>query len=588
MFMMKQKNIKHLLMDGSMIILIMLAQSAFARGGGDRGGRTEGGGFSERPQISQSSSQFTGVRQNVMGTRQNVMDTRENVMGTREHVYSAPRTVIEPQIRENSFQPARESRRFIRDSRISSPETRQSRSTFSSDRISREDLGSRMNVRDQSDTERRTERGSNNLSPSSIASERRNAGISQRESAITAREFQRPAENDPIRTNTGGNIMVFSPDRSSARSGISHRNETTKRDSQFKSIGRSTTLNHENIGLNVVNSISPRDTIQRSSSWSGTRDNFSHNQIDGHFRDGHFINAHRHEFVFHDRDHDDFICHRIVTPDFFFTASFGFGSWRTSCSIYPYYHRGFLFVNPCGYWPGYTYRRYYWYGCYPYYWYGYNPIPYGYDYSYGGDTYNYYTYNYGSDSNTASQPSGNYDNSQVQVQPPVPKTSADEYFDQGVKAFGSDDYKTAIAKFADATRLSPDDKVLPFAYSQAFLANGDYEAAAIELRAALAKVDSVSQGVFYPRGLYSSDDVLLKQIDTLSEKASQNPQDANLQLLLGYQQLGIGELDKAAEPLKNASLDSLNGDAAKALMQLLSKLQSAETTAAAPASEPSK
>ena len=93
------------------------------------------------------------------------------------------------------------------------------------------------------------------------------------------------------------------------------------------------------------------------------------------------------------------------------------------------------------------------------------------------------------------------------------------------------------------------------------------------LRAAVAKVNPVTEGVFYPRGLYSSDDVLLKQVDDLSETANQNKQDTDLQFLLGYQYLGLGELDKAAEPLKNASFDSLNGPPANALLQLLDKLQ---------------
>jgi tetratricopeptide (TPR) repeat protein len=161
-------------------------------------------------------------------------------------------------------------------------------------------------------------------------------------------------------------------------------------------------------------------------------------------------------------------------------------------------------------------------------------------------------------------------------QQPAPETSADQYFDEGVTAFGADDYNTAVAKFALANKTATDDKVLPFAYSQAFLATGDYKSAVQVLRAALAKVNPVTEGVFYPRGLYSSDDILLKQVDDLSVKTNQNPQDTDLQLLLGYQYLGLGELDKAAVPLKNATIDSLNGPPANALLQLLDKLQATQ------------
>jgi tetratricopeptide (TPR) repeat protein len=223
------------------------------------------------------------------------------------------------------------------------------------------------------------------------------------------------------------------------------------------------------------------------------------------------------------------------------------------------------------------YARYYWYGCYPYYWYGYNPVP----YQYGNDTYNYYTYNYyGSDSSGPVSGSDLGDIADYQAEQPEPATTADEYFDAGVKAFEAGDFKTAVAKFALARQLAPDDKVLIFAHSQAYFAVGDYNAAAQVLRAALAKVKPLTEGVFYPRGLYSSDDILFGQIDELSVKANQDQQDTDLQLLLGYQWLGIGELDKAAEPLENAGLDSLNGPPANALLELLEELQRARTTEA--------
>jgi hypothetical protein len=250
--------------------------------------------------------------------------------------------------------------------------------------------------------------------------------------------------------------------------------------------------------------------------------------------------------------------------------------------------------------------RYYWYGYHPYIWHGYYPIP----YEVQGDTYNYYTYNYYSnnDTGTTAQPGqyytynyyyDNYDGTTAQpsqtenyitpvdsntfadvreklarqAQQPDQQTLTDTYFEEGVKAFEANDYTAAALKFANAIELAPDDMILPFAYAQVLLANEQYTQAAEVLRAALAKVSPQKEGVFYPRGLYSNDDILFEQIDRLAEKARLYTFDADLQLLLGYQLLGIGKLDEAVEPLHNAGQDLQNAAAATVLLNLLEKIK---------------
>ena len=79
--------------------------------------------------------------------------------------------------------------------------------------------------------------------------------------------------------------------------------------------------------------------------------------------------------------------------------------------------------------------------------------------------------------------------------------------------------------------------------------------------------------MFYPRGLYTNDDVLFEQIDRLDEKAKLYSFDADLQLLLGYQLLGIGEIDQAVEPLRLASQDLENAAAAAVLLNVLEKVR---------------
>jgi len=271
---------------------------------------------------------------------------------------------------------------------------------------------------------------------------------------------------------------------------------------------------------------------------------------------------------------------------------YSFGPWSTFRYFYPYYHRKYLFVSLGGYWPlSYRYRRYYWYGYHPYTWYGYYPIA----REVQGDTYNYYTYNYYNDDNAVASVSGPVIDgitpvdhntfadvreklAQQAAEEPGEVTLADTYFEEAVKAFEADNYEVAIEKFGEAMALAPDDIILPFAYSQALFAKEQYSEAAEVLRGTLANVSPDKEGVFYPRGLYSDDDGLFEQINRLAEKAELYSFDADLQLLLGYQLLGIGKLDEAVEPLQRASRDMENAVAATTLLNVLEKIRTTDGT----------
>jgi len=272
---------------------------------------------------------------------------------------------------------------------------------------------------------------------------------------------------------------------------------------------------------------------------------------------------------------------------------YSFGPWSTFRYFYPYYHRKYLFVSLGGYWPlSYRYRRYYWYGYHPYTWYGYYPIA----REVQGDTYNYYTYNYYNDDNAVASVSGPVIDgitpvdhntfadvreklAQQAAEEPGEVTLADTYFEEAVKAFEADNYEVAIEKFGEAMALAPDDIILPFAYSQALFAKEQYSEAAEVLRGTLANVSPDKEGVFYPRGLYSDDDGLFEQINRLAEKAELYSFDADLQLLLGYQLLGIGKLDEAVEPLQRASRDRENAVAATTLLNVLEKIRTENSKA---------
>lgn len=227
-----------------------------------------------------------------------------------------------------------------------------------------------------------------------------------------------------------------------------------------------------------------------------------------------------------------------------------------------------------GYWPlSYRYRRYYWYGYHPYYWCGYYPIA----REVPTSSYNYYTYNYyNGDSAYQQQPVTErvvYEQLGKQPAEPDEVTLVDTYFEEAVKGFEAGNYDKAVEKFGRAMELVPDDMVLPFAYSQALMASRQYSKAAEVLRAALAKSRPDKEGVFYPRGLYPKEEVLIEQIDDLAEKAELFSSDADLQLLLGYQLLGIGRVDQALSPLMFASKDMVNAEAAGVLLKLLEKIK---------------
>lgn len=246
---------------------------------------------------------------------------------------------------------------------------------------------------------------------------------------------------------------------------------------------------------------------------------------------------------------------------------------------YPAYHRRFIFVSIGGYWPSwYRYHRYYWYGCHPYYWYGpdivYYPVSSGNTYN----TYNYYYNDAPAQTTTASVPyyelgKPKPTEAEKPVDEPQFQTAADLCFEHAVELFGSGRYEDAAAQFREAVILSPEDIILPFTYSQALFAAGDYAMAASVLRAAIDKIPNDQLTIYYPRGLYTDEKVLTAQIEKLQADAAKEPFNADHQLLLGYQYMGLGDLDKARGPLTAAAQSPSNEAAVAKLLELAAKLE---------------
>ncbi len=257
-------------------------------------------------------------------------------------------------------------------------------------------------------------------------------------------------------------------------------------------------------------------------------------------------------------------------------------NWWGFTYYYPSYHRKYVFVSLGGCWPSYRYRRYYWYGVHPYYWYGADVIP----ASTYSDYNTYNTYNTYSTPETSQPltpaetitvPDANYSRNKqtAPVDAPEFETAADLCFDHAVKVFEAGKYDEAVLQFREAVRLSPDDVVLPFTYAQALFAAGDYAMAASVLREVIAKIPASEPTVYYPRGLYCDEAVLKAQIAALEKAIANEPFSTDYQLLLGYQYLGLNELEKAAGPLSEAAKNPANADAAGKLTDLAATLENA-------------
>jgi hypothetical protein len=274
--------------------------------------------------------------------------------------------------------------------------------------------------------------------------------------------------------------------------------------------------------------------------------------------------------------------HRVVRPKYPHLIRYRRGPYFTFRYFHPRHHRKYVFVSLGGYWPWhYNYLRYYWYGYHPYRWYGYNPVVYQIE----GGTYNYYTYDDSGNAVATLTPGGNIrpvdENTFADVRSrlaeqaakePGQLTLADRYFENAVEAFAAADYASAANKLAEAFNIESDDLVLPFAYVQALFADRQYTQAAASLREALGRLGPDQKDVFFPRGLYSSDDILFEQIGRLAERAERDSSNTDLQLLLGYQLLGAGKFDRAAEQLRQIPDNSKNAEPAAMLLELLERI----------------
>lgn len=304
------------------------------------------------------------------------------------------------------------------------------------------------------------------------------------------------------------------------------------------------------------------------------------------YRDRPYGYSSRDRYVHRFNDRYGYPCYQMIWPSYRFGVWYRHGLDWSVQFVYPFYHRKYVFVSLDGWWPSdYAYARYDWYGWHPYEWYGYYPVA----REVQSDTVNYYTYNYyGADPGEgALGPTqsiygipledlapGAQDLTQGQgASKPSEPTGTDVGFEEGVKAFEAEQYANAVECFRQVVAIDRDDRVAPFAYAQALFADGRYPDAAEALRQALVPDPTqAARGVFYPRGLYKDEETLYEHIDRLMDQVENSPQEADLQLLMGYHLLGIGEVDQALAPLQKAGQEPKNAQAVGLLMDLARRI----------------
>lgn len=146
------------------------------------------------------------------------------------------------------------------------------------------------------------------------------------------------------------------------------------------------------------------------------------------------------------------------------------------------------------------------------------------------------------------------------------------YLRQIAEPFRGGDYPEALRQAEAAAGARHDNPVLGFAYTQALVANGQYDRADDVLRRALTKVDMRRQGVLFGEDFYPNPAALQERIADLERTAQVQPGAADLYLLLGYEFIASGRHDDVAGALRNAQ-SYANRDAVSLLEEIAERMR---------------
>lgn len=164
------------------------------------------------------------------------------------------------------------------------------------------------------------------------------------------------------------------------------------------------------------------------------------------------------------------------------------------------------------------------------------------------------------------------------AQPDAQQAGIDRHLDNIAEVFTAGDYDKALLLAKEAVDDEPDSTALRLLYSQALFATEKHAYAAVVLRQGLVQIQRQQQDLSYPIGFYPNESALNAQIDNLAFKAKDNPDRADLHLLLGYQLLGVRKFDQAEHALQKARDDVINAYAARMLIDVLQNARQTEET----------
>jgi len=165
-----------------------------------------------------------------------------------------------------------------------------------------------------------------------------------------------------------------------------------------------------------------------------------------------------------------------------------------------------------------------------------------------------------------------------EAQTDAQQASIGRHLDNIAEVFAAGQYDKALLLAKEAVDDEPDSTALRLLYSQTLFATEKHAYAAVVIRQALAQIERQRQDLSYPIGFYPNADALNAQIAHLAQKAKDNPDRADLQLLLGYQLLGVRKFDQAEHALQKARDDVINADAARMLIDVLQNARQTEKT----------
>ena len=237
-------------------------------------------------------------------------------------------------------------------------------------------------------------------------------------------------------------------------------------------------------------------------------------------------------------------------------------------------------------------RRHSGYGSYYYYPYGYYYSPY--DRYYFGFYWGYprrYYYGPGYESEYYPKDRPAYDDKgakldtyddvreKMERQRAAEEAKVHEQLERIGEPFRAGNYPEALKRATDAVNADADNAILGFAYTQSLFANGNYDRSADALRHALENVDMKTQGVLFGADFYPDAEVFKVKIEQLTAAAVAEPDDNDLQLLLGYQLIAAKRYDVASEALEKTRRDYVNRHAAGLLVNVLDQLQRSEKEA---------